>query len=256
MDRKKFINSFPNEDEFLLASLCDDIELYEDIDYPVYSKFFYPPQIWSKLCSKSISNIYFKSLGVTENSERKIIAIFPKEYEKFLEFPIQYFKIDGTNKFKELFHKDFLGTIMSLGIRREYLGDLIVQDNICYGIITENLFSLLEEKIDMVGNIPVKISTISNLEIPVPTFEEIIESVSSLRLDAIVTALVNASRTSSTELLESGLVSLNYVIEKEKSKSVEVGDIISIRRKGKFILEKVLGESKKGKTRLLFKKFS
>jgi RNA-binding protein YlmH len=256
MDRKKFINNFPNEDEFFLASLCDDIELCEEIDYPVFSKFFYPPQIWSKLCSKSISNISFSALGINENSERKIIAIFPKECESFLNFPIEYFKIDGTNKFKELLHKDFLGTIMSLGIRREYLGDLVVKDNICYGIIMDNLFSLLQDEIKFVGNIPVKISKIPTSEIPTSAFEEIVETVSSLRLDAIITALTNGSRTLANDFLNAGLVALNYNIEKEKSKFIEVGDIISIRKRGKFILEKILGESKKGKTRLLFKKFS
>lgn len=257
MDRKKFVNSFPGNDEFLLASLRDDIELCEEIDYAVYTKFFYPPQIWSKLLKENfIPHITFKAVGLNESSERKLIAIFPQDFEEDdLIFPIKYFKILGNNRFKELLHKDFLGTIMSLGIKREFLGDIVVKDGDCYGMIEENLFSLLSENITTVGNIPVKIMEIERDEIPHGSFEEMVESVSSLRLDALVGSLAKGSRNSAVELLEEGLVTLNYNLERDKSKSVRPGDIISIRKKGKFIFEEILGESKKGKTRILIRKF-
>lgn len=257
MDRKKFINSFPGNDEFLLASLCDDIDLCEEIDYVVYTKFFYPPQIWSRLIEENfISHVAFKALGLNESSERKLVAVFPKDFEEeYLTFPITYFKILGNNRFKELFHKDFLGTIMSLGIKREFLGDIVVKDGNCYGVIEENLFSLLSENITAVGNVPVKVIEIERDEIPLGSFEEIVESVTSLRLDALVGALANGSRNSAVELLEEGLVTLNYSLERDKSKNVKPGDIISIRKRGKFIFEAVLGESKKGKIRILIKKF-
>lgn len=76
-----------------------------------------------------------------------------------------------------------------------------------------------------------------------------------MRLDNIISTVLNNSRSKGLEFIESGEVSLNYSVEKEKNKTVKEGDIIAIRKKGKYIFEKILGENKKGKIRVLIKKF-
>ena len=256
MDRKKFQSVFFDLDEFLVGVICDDIELCEKIDYPVYSKYFYPPSFWSRLENMNME-VKFSFLGINENCEKRMIAVYPKNFDcNTLDFPVKYFKISNNSKFKELEHKNYLGSIMSMGLKREILGDLIVKDGICYGIMNEELFIFLKENLKLVGKFPVEIEEISSEEIPETEFKELVESVASLRLDAIIAALGNLSRNNAIELLETGDITLNYNINKDKSKVVKEKDIISIRKKGKFLIDSVLGESKKGKLRLLIKKFS
>ncbi len=256
MDRKKFQNMFTEIDDFLLGAICDDIELCEEIDYPVYSKYFYPPQLCKKISELNIGGIVFSLCGLNEECEKNMIGVLPKDFPKEeLYFPVKYFKITNKSKFKDLEHKHYLGTIMSLGIKRELMGDLIVEENSCYGVISDEIFDFLVENLKEVGRNPVLVEEINKEEIPQLKFEEIVDSVSSIRLDNIVSAMINNSRSRALELIESGEVSVNYLIEKEKNRGLKEGDIITIRKKGKFIFDKVLGENKKGKIRVLIKKF-
>lgn len=256
MDRKKIQSLFGEADEILAGALCDDIELCQQIDYPVYSRYFYPPQFWSRL-ENIKEGVVFKLKGINNSCEKQMVAVCPPDFqEELLDFPVKYFKITSGSKFKELEHKHFLGTIMSLGVKREMLGDLIVREGVCYGIINEELFEFLKENLTTVGKTPITILEVFPEEVPESEFQEIVESVASMRLDVIISAIGNFSRNSGIEVLEAGDVQLNYNIEKDKSKIVKEGDIISIRKKGKFIIDSILGESKKGKTRILIKKFS
>ncbi|MDU1911246.1 RNA-binding protein [Fusobacterium sp.] len=256
MDRKKFQSVFYDIDEFLTGAICDDIELCEEIDYPVYTRYFYPPNFWSRLDSLNME-VKFSFIGINNNCEKRMVGIYPKDFDTdMLNFPVKYFKIVNGSKFKELEHKHYLGSIMSLGLKREILGDLIVKDGICYGIINEELFTFLKENLNLIGKIPIEVEEITSEDIPEIEFKELVESVASLRLDVITAALGNFSRNSAIEVLESGDVALNYNVDKDKSKLVKEKDIISIRRKGKFLVDSVLGESKKGKIRVLIKKFS
>lgn len=256
MDRKKLQSLFSEIDSTLIGSFCDDIELCQQIDYPVYTKYFYPPQFWSRLNNIN-EGVEFETVGLNDSCEKRMIGIIPKDFDReFLEFPVKYFKIINSSKFKELEHKHFLGTIMSLGIKREILGDLTVKNGVCYGIINEELFDFLVDNLKEIGKIPVKIEEIKFQEIPESEFIDIVESVASMRFDVIVSALGNFSRNDGSEKIEAGEVLLNYGVEKEKSRVIKEKDIISIRKKGKFIIESILGETKKGKTRILAKKFS
>lgn len=247
---------FVEIDEFLIGAICDDIELCEEIEYPVYSKYFYPPQVCKKLSQMSIGGIDFSLCGISEGCEKNMIAVKPKDFpQEELYFPVKYFKVTNRSKFKELEHKHYLGTIMSLGIKRELMGDLIVENDSCYGIVSEEIFDFLMDNLKEVGRNPVTVEEVDRNQVPSLKFEELVDSVSSVRLDNIVSVMINNSRSKGLELIEAGEVSVNYVIDKEKNSTLKEGDIVTIRKKGKFIFEKILGENKKGKIRVLIKRF-
>lgn len=256
MDKNKFIKIFSEFDEFLVASLYDDINLCENINYPIYTKYFMPPGISYKLQNMKINNIKFKILGVTKDAEKNMIAIYPEDMEDFISFPVKYFKIKNKSKFHKLLHKDYLGSIMGLGIKRELLGDLIVNDNICYGIISEENFENLVNNLNTVGRNPVEITEAFQDEIPNISYEDMIITLPSLRLDSVVSELIQISRNKATDLINSQEINVNYKIEKNKSKILEVNDIITIHKKGKFKIYENLGENKKGKLKILIKKFN
>lgn len=258
MNKNYFFNLFPKEDEYLIASIWEDLLLCLDIDYPVYGSIFLPPHIWIKVSEfLKTTNLKILTFGLTEISEKKLIIFVPKNFDyNNVESTVTHFKIDCSNKFKTLHHKDFLGTIMSLGLKRETLGDILVKDNIGYCVSTKEIFKIIETNLKQINSIPSKISEISSTDIPNIQFKEFIETVPSFRLDSIVASIANISRSISIDLIDSGDVFINYNVEKSKNKQIEIGTIITIRKKGKFILDKNLGENKKGKFKILIKQYT
>lgn len=256
MDKNYFLNLFEYENEFLLAAIWDDLNLCLDISFPVITNYFVPPQIWKILDNISSKfNLKLKLLGLNEECEKKLVIFLPTNYAEFIETDIIFFKIDGTNKFKTLTHKDFLGTIMSLGLKRETLGDIIVKDNIAYSITLKDTYDIIKKEISHINKIPVTFSECSKESVPKLEFKIINETTSSLRLDSIIASILNLSRSLSTNLIENGDVSLNYLIEKDKSKTIKENDIITIRKKGKFLFCNINGETKKGKLKIAVKQY-
>ncbi len=255
MDKKGFLNLFKKEDENRVLKLWEDILLAESIDFPIQTEEFYPPNISFMLERININKMKFLFEGLTLESEKKSILIMPSGYSGDLpSFNNIFFKINGSNKFKELYHKDFLGSLMALGIKREILGDIIVENNIAYGIINEGKYNLIED-IEKIGNVGVSIEKISKENIPVVKFQSMSGTISSLRLDNFVSEISNLSRQKAVDLIEGGLVMINYNISKNKSLDLKEGDIITVKKIGKFIFEKNLGENKKGKIKVSIKKF-
>lgn len=255
MDKKSFLNFMKEMDQDKVVKLWEDIKLSEEIDYPIETTEFYPPGIWAKLLKINVNGMKFLTKGLTENSEKKNIFIIPKDYiGEEPKFNLTYFRINGKNKFKNLLHKDFLGAIMSLGIKREILGDLIVEDNICYGVIFKENFKIIKD-IDKISNVPVKIENTLEEEVPSTKYKEIVITVMSLRLDSVISSMLNLSRQKAVDEINKGNIMLNYVINKEKASEVKEGDIISAKKFGKFLIEKEISINKKGKLRIRLNKY-
>ena len=147
-----------------LEKIENCIELAEKTDMIVYSKQFFPISQLNKLKHHEL-NFSFK--GLNEDCEKKLLAVYPKDFtEEDLFFPVKYFKIEKKSKFIDLEHKHYLGNILALGLKRESLGDLIVKNGHCYGIILENMFDFLKENLLRVNSSPVEIIEIDESEIP------------------------------------------------------------------------------------------
>ena len=173
-----------------------------------------------------------------------------------IPFPIIIIEIKNKSNFSSLQHKDYLGAIMSLGIERDKLGDLVLIGNYCYIPVIEEISSYIISNLDQIGRSPVEIKIIEDLnKVPSLEFEEIIINVQSLRVDSVVAKLVNASRSKGVELIDSGKVLLNYVKSKDKSQEVKFNDRITIRGTGKFIIGNLVGDTKSGKHKILVKKY-
>ncbi len=258
MDKRSFLNNFASEDRNMLASLYEEVELCKKIDYPVYTKMFFPPQIWNNLENmKNALGIEVESKGLTQDSEKRVILLKPKGFGGYDEaYPFVYFELKGGSKFKELEHRHFLASIMGLGIKREMLGDLVVRKGVCYGVILDDLYGFLESNLLTIGRIDVSIRKIEEQDVPEMEFEEGVYPVSSLRLDSVVAAVTDRSRTIASELIKDGYVSINYSVKREKDLVIKKGDVMTIRKKGKFIFKEVAGTSKKGKHRLILNKYN
>ena len=229
------------------------IKLMEKINTVVYSNEFFSLNEINKIQKAKIN---YSLKGLNEDSEKKVIAFYPKDFpEEYLNFPVRYFKIIKKSKFIKLEHKHYLGNILSLGIKREIMGDLVVKDEICYGIIMENMFSFLEENLTKINSSPVEILEIEENEIPKSEFQVLNITLSSLRIDSLVAELTNLSRNLSVQHIDLGNVQINYEVEREKDRKIEIGDVIIIKKYGKFKIEEENGLTKKNKNKLIVKKY-
>lgn len=196
---------------------------------------------------KSICFDDFSFYGGYENSERKVLGLF---YDKPAEFPVSALQFN-YRKCDKLSHRDFLGALMSLGIERETVGDILVEDGKCVVFVKTEIKDYIISQISKIGNTGVKISSANLAFLPKGRgFEESVHTVSSLRLDNVVAAVTGLSREKTKNLILSDCVSLNFIPAQNISQNVTDGDCFMIRGKGKYIINGVLGETKKHRIRI------
>lgn len=173
------------------------------------------------------------------------------------EIPIVPIRITGSG-FKTLTHRDFMGSILSLGIERNMIGDILVQSEreaIVFAVASIVPYILSElVKIGRDGVKCEKASLSPDFEAE-RAYEELTLHVSSMRLDGIVNQLTGEGRASSAEYIIKGLVDHNYFTASNVSAEVKAGDVISVRGYGKFIIGTPDGTTRSGRLRVPCKKY-
>lgn len=257
MDKKTFLNMFQEYDKNYISSIFEDIELCKSIDVPICTKEFVTPDIYYKLkAEENKLGVTVLGSGAFEECERRVLCFSTDPRGKhFYDYKI--LKIINKSKFKVLSHKDYLGSLMALGLKRELFGDLVVNDSKCYLPVSSSVAEYILSNFNTVGKCPCEVVMINIEEekIPAIDFEERFIIATSLRLDNIVASLCNISRSKAIELIDGGIVLLNYLCCSKKDKLIKEEDTITIRKYGKFKLKQVLGETAKGRLKLSFSKY-
>lgn len=254
MNKEKFLELFSKDMEKEAQKLYNYFETADKYEINIFTEEFYTPNFW-KVFGEKIKGMKIKTHGLLETSERKQI-LFMKYDIDVVEFPSVILEIKNLSKFKKQEHKDYLGSILGLNIKRELLGDILVLENKAYVIVSEKLSEYLLNNLKQIGKSPCEINIVKHIEETTETeFQEIVIRVSSERLDSVVSELVNVSRSTAADGIESGNIMLNYSVQKRKDKNLNISDVITIRQHGKFIFSEDLGLTKKGKKKLLFKKY-
>ncbi|MDP5273170.1 YlmH family RNA-binding protein [Chengkuizengella axinellae] len=207
------------------------------------------------------SNIDVQHLlfGGFEEAERKRALIAP-DYMEIQEndFPIQVLSIRSDDvKFSKLTHGDFLGAILGLGIKRDKIGDLHILGNECQCIAAGEIIDYLNLNLQQVHRVQVTTDVIP-LEQLQPTSVEMYEShltVSSLRLDNIVSDAAKMSRAKILQPIKTGKCKVNWKIEEDPSTQINAGDVVSLKGFGRFKILSIEGKTKKGNVRLKIGKY-
>lgn len=164
----------------------------------------------------------------------------------------------SSEGFRDLEHKDYMGAILGLGIKRELLGDIVAAEGgPAVAFLLKSAVSFVEENLEKAGREGVKVEP---AELPegyrIPReFEVMTDTVMSLRLDGLVKSLCKLSREDAAALVEKGEVTLNYIVETEKDAPVSKGDVISVRGHGKFIYDGDRGVNRRGRIRFDARKY-
>lgn len=242
--------------QIFISRIKDAVRLSSLRHQCCYVGFLNDAQIFE--AEKLVQDMHFNTyafFGGYKDAQRKLFCASP-ELEIYEEaYPItsigfRYRKADV------LTHRDFLGTLMSLGIERETIGDILTEEGKTVIFVKSDVADYIKSQVFKVGGVGV-----AQFE-PEPAqlefrqkFEEKTFIVASPRLDAVTAAYTGLSREKTAKLILSGLVSLNYAEQKNVSRVLKEKDIISVRGKGKFIIQEFTGGTKKGRLRLLVKLF-
>ena len=199
----------------------------------------------------------YKIFGGTDDGERVIVRFGNEEELGYsVDYPIKCLVIRPLmQKFAEdLTHRDFLGALMNLGIKREKLGDIIIHENEGYFFCLEQIADYIVDNLTRVKHTSVTVEIENNSEKISHLYKDDYKSqiilVDSKRLDAIIAKTYKISRTSSLNLFVAGKVYVNGRQCTSNSQLIKNGDIISVRGKGRIKYMGNEGVSKKGRTRL------
>jgi RNA-binding protein YlmH len=255
MDKKNFLNLFPLEDKNSISSLFDKVILASRTGQTIYCNEFYTPKVWKTLEQiQTELGVKVFNYGLFQDAERRMIAFAEEEN---LEFPVKVLTIKNKSKFKTLKHKDYLGAIMSLGIKREKFGDIVLNGESCYFPVCYDISEYVFINLNTIGSNPCSSEVIEpSLDIiKAASYEEKIIITSSLRMDCIISAICNISRSVATEMISNGKVLLDYTEIKSKEKKVSPESVITVRGFGKFKIGEELGITQKDRIRMIIKKY-
>ncbi len=198
---------------------------------------------------------------------QRVIAVFvPKFYEiddfdAFLrenpdDDPLCLLRAD-KDAFSSLSHRDYLGALMGLGIKREQLGDILVDDGGAFLVCLRTIRPFLLDNFSSAGRatLTLREAAFDELRAVETKTEDFFVSVPSLRLDCVIAAAYKLSRAAADTAIQSGLVYVNAVLCEKPDKKLAVGDVLVLRGKGKRLLFAETGQSKKGRLHLTVRRY-
>lgn len=252
MDRKA-LDNLAAEERLLLAVADDKAALAVQRQQPCFTNFLDPGQraLLGRYAHRWETTI--ASWGGFEGAERQIVAFLPPFIDYEPEYPLVALEVSGNFNFATVTHRDYLGSLLALGIKREMVGDILVGDNGCQLLVTPTIASYVQNNWQAVGRVGITVTPIPLSHVNPPEPQEICRSatVASLRLDAVVAAAYSISRTQAATLIRAGKLKHNFLLETRCDKTVAAGDVFSLAGKGRAQLRQVGGQTRKGRWHIL-----
>lgn len=200
----------------------------------------------------SEQDLKYKVDGGYINAERRLIYIFPYYIEEEdIQNNLRVIQIEGNFKFKSISHRDYLGALLNLGIKREKIGDIIIHDDFCQVIVSEDICDFIIINLEKVSRNKVKVKeiTVKDIVESKQSFKEISFTVSSLRIDSIISGIYNLSRNESLKLIKGEKINVDYEKIISASREIKSNSLISVRGYGRAIVE--IGDfTKKGRIKV------
>jgi len=184
--------------------------------------------------------------GKIIDADRKRYIISP--YDEIPDFKIVTFEIIYNKKYYELNHRSILGSLMSLGIKRECIGDIVIDNDRCFFAATKEISEFLKLEFRSVGRAQIELKEYDDEIKNIIKYDIKTYFLQSLRLDSVISEGFNISRNESKEMIIEGLAYINYLLCQNPSQNIKENDIISLRHKGKIKLIKIGNKSKSGRT--------
>ncbi len=202
----------------------------------------------------SHSEVKWKLFGGNNGAERQRTLIYPEYLEPDTEdFQISLFELVYAKKFISIEHRQVLGSLMSLGLKRGKFGDILLKGDQVQFYAAAEIADYVRMNLESIGRAGISLKEISLLDAiqPEEVWKELSVTVSSLRLDTMISALYNISRQKSQLYVQQGAVKVNWTKIENPAFECGEGDIISVRGLGRSKIATIEGKTKKEKWRVI-----
>ena len=246
-----------DEDKILVSRIVDVLVATEEKNIIRNSQFLNGHEINLAKKVASAFNVAYDFYGGYSEAERCMLVSYPDYlYPEAEDIPIKVIWAQTKNK-SRLSHRDYMGAVLNLGIKREKIGDIVVCDDCGYIFCTEDIADYIVSQIEKIGNcgVVLSVSDFDNITVPPKKFKEISDSVSSIRLDALVSAGTGISRSEALALIVRGGVSVNWEVKEKPDFKPREGDMLSVHGFGRILFHKIGGTSKKGRIFVTLRRF-
>lgn len=268
MDKQEILNKYENEEDKLLVSkLLDKIEFSQKRNSVEYTDFLDIRQ--RGLLEKILQNLKYTNYevyGGYENAERTMIFIYPEKLETVFQnhhfdygTMLKVIRIKLPNELRGKYnHRDYLGAVIKVGVKREKVGDILVTIDGADMIVSKDMIEYLKQSLSELTRFhksEFEEMSINDIYI-VPQRTEILDIIiPSMRVDSIVSELIKTSRSKVIEIINQERVFVNCEVVTKNSKMIKENDQITVRGKGKFKINQILNTTKKGNLVLEVEKY-
>lgn len=262
MDKQKILNKYSKpEDKLLISKMLDKIELAKTKNKIQYTDFLdgYQKHLLEKILIQENQENYIISGGL-DDSERNSIIFYPEKLKEVAKvnyqtiLPIVCIRIQLPKEmYGQYSHRDYLGGMIKLGIKREKIGDILVFEDGADILILEEIAQFLLQNL----NTLTRFSKSKIEEIPIKEVrekciqkQEIQIIVASMRLDSVIAEILRTSRGKAEEIIKEARVFINFENVDKLTKQVKEKDLITIRGKGRFEIGVQEGLTKNGRIKI------
>ncbi len=239
------------DDKVLLAKLWDKITAGMNRNIPAFTCFLSPrEQEMARFLFGETEGLF--SFGGFPDAERKMLCYLPdymdeecltQEGSPVVCLRATFYAGDTLS------HRDFLGALMGAGIGRETVGDICVGTGYCDFFVTDEIAPYLLQSFTSAGRTKLSLAQIplQDAKIPIAQVRIMQDTLASLRLDSMVSAGFRISRSLAAQAITTGKVTVDALPCEKPDKIIAAGCKISLRGSGKMKLEKINGQTKKGR---------
>lgn len=224
----------------------------------VLTDFMPREQLMAEIETLRSAGAHFHIDGGYEDAERvRLFMTMFDEAPSQADMQISVIAFRGQMKFTSFSHRDCLGALMGLGFERRCIGDIIVCEDGFDVLTNSEIDDFLLMSALSIRRVPMKAQKLAlqNWQAPTRTLKMLSVLVAQTRLDAVIAKVFNLSRAQAVELIRAGLVQIDHQAVTNASRQCDIGQIITVRGKGKFVIDAAEGMSKKGKIRLSVGKY-
>lgn len=262
MEKRALLDRFASdgEERILLSQVLDRMEAAQRRQECTATPFLSPRErITAEQMLRSAGMPRYLTEGGYPEAERRCLLFLPDWMEEEMVQPEESLSLLRCTWFREdtLTHRDFLGALMGMGVRRDTVGDILVGENSCDLVVLATVAEFLKDSFNSAGRVKLKVSRLPLAEIQVPKQETKVlrDTVAAMRLDSVVSVGFSISRSKASQLIAEHRCALNWQDTSKSDCPVKEGDVISCRGLGKFRVTEVGGLSRKGRINLTVERY-
>ncbi|MGD8190047.1 RNA-binding protein [Brevibacillus ginsengisoli] len=247
-------NHFRKDEMPFVERALEMLSLVERKQTMRLTDFMDPRQLFiMKSLSSQVDDVCVQSNGGCEGAERTRALLFPSYMEPSLEdYQIVLAEIKGDQRFIKLEHRDILGSILGIGLKREKFGDILLGEDGCQLILAREVFDFARLQITQIHRIPVILEEVdwTSIRLPEPKLTEKQVTIPSERLDAVIGEVYHLSRSKALVPIRAGKCKVNWKVIEDPSHQVQVGDVLSVGGFGRCKIMEIQGPTRSGRLRM------